>query len=339
MKSPRVQRQILLIAIMSLTFFIFNDTRGKGTAAVITNKPEVKKMFIFPLGRFSIAIPSDLKAVVQTHRFRGCEIREFVWPQGSDRLQVMDRIWHERIKEIGKLEPPEGTRNVIIEERLNPVTKPLVKGVYYYGDNEANDEGYWDLLLDAGPVGVWFKFDGLLEGKEELYNWVLQVAKGYEYRNQISTVSPQKDRYYLKYGAINRPYKSQEHTYARFEGHPLDMKLEIEMQETRHVEQNGLKERLDAAVETNSATGVDIDKIRSKKRTCAGLKGEEMIVRMRDRDKTELTFAWEYAGEVDSGERPEIQITMESPDGQLEEKVRMWDAILDSFKPMYPLTR
>ena len=45
------------------------------------------------------------------------------------------------------------------------------------------------------------------------------------------------------------------------------------------------------------------------------------------------------AGEEDSGKRPEIQITMESADGALEEKIKVWDAILDSFKPKYPMRK
>ena len=103
------------------------------------------------------------------------------------------------------------------------------------------------------------------------------------------------------------------------------------MQEIHHVEQAGLMERLGAAIETRYAPGVDVDRIRGRKRTIAGLKGEDVIVRMKDKYKTVLNFAWEYPGEVNSGERPEIQITMESPDGALEEKIKVWDSILDSF--------
>ena len=44
---------------------------------------------------------------------------------------------------------------------------------------------------------------------------------------------------------------------------------------------------------------------------------------------------WRYAGKKDSGEYPEIVLEMESPDGNLKEKLKIWDAILESMKPLY----
>jgi len=296
-------------------------------------------MYIYPLGRFSVSVPNDFKPVVQTHKIRACEIDEFLWPQGNDRQQIKDGVWNERIKKIQKSVSPECVKNVIIEERLRINSAPRTKAVFYYGNYAANDEGYWDLLLDAGPVGVWIKFDGLLGGKEKLYNWVEEVAKAYKYRDPAQRPALSTNRFFLKYGAVDLPYLATEQTYARFENQRLNMKLEIEMQETEDVEQTGLTERISTAISTDYALGVDVDKIRGQKRTIAGLKGEDVIVRMKDKYDTVLNFAWEYPGEEDSGERPEIQITMESPDGALKEKIKVWDAILDSFTPMYPRTK
>ena len=38
--------------------------------------------------------------------------------------------------------------------------------------------------------------------------------------------------------------------------------------------------------------------------------------------------------EKDSGNYPEIRIRMDSPNGQLDEKLKLWDSILSSFKPV-----
>ena len=140
----------------------------------------------------------------------------------------------------------------------------------------------------------------------------------------------------MRHGVINLPYLEQEKSYSRFEGHVLELKLEVEMSETQEVEKLGVAERLAASIVTRFVPGVDVDRIRSRSRTAAGLKGEELVMRMSaSGEETQIQFAWEYRGKADSGEYPEIQITMETPDGSLNEKLKVWDAILDSFKPMY----
>ncbi|WP_318557042.1 T6SS immunity protein Tli4 family protein [Geobacter anodireducens] len=113
------------------------------------------------------------------------------------------------------------------------------------------------------------------------------------------------------------------------------MEIDIETTETHKVEEAGLIKKTMAAMATGFATGLNIDKIRSRKKTVAGLDGEEEVLRMNDGNKTVLNFAWEYRGRKDSGEYPEIRITMDSADGKLEQKLQVWDAVLNSLKPMY----
>jgi hypothetical protein len=47
-----------------------------------------------------------------------------------------------------------------------------------------------------------------------------------------------------------------------------------------------------------------------------------------------LSFTWLYTGKTDSGDAPKISIEMETPDGRAEEKMKVWDAILDSIQPV-----
>lgn len=126
----------------------------------------------------------------------------------------------------------------------------------------------------------------------------------------------------------------QEEAYARFEGHPLGLVFRIETKDTHQVEEHGLIERTAALISSGYAAGVAIDRIRSRKRALSGISGEEEVDRMKSDGDVKLSFAWVYNGKKDSGDFPEIEITMESPDGQLEEKLKVWDAILDSFKPV-----
>ena len=113
----------------------------------------------------------------------------------------------------------------------------------------------------------------------------------------------------------------------------MEMKLRIEMNETQQVEDVGVLDRLVASLAMNFAPGVDVDKIRTGSRTVAVLPGQEIIIRGTVNDVSELFFAWDSPGREDSGEYPEIRIGLECPDGSLDEKTKIWDAALDSFRP------
>lgn len=294
-------------------------------------------MRTYYMGRFAIDVPVEMKQAVQAQTLRLAEVEDFTWPAGQQHDNAREQVWKSQIEEIRNVNLPRGIKKPIIEEQVLQVDDRLVKGVLFYGDYIASDEGTWNLLLDAGTSGLWLRYTGLLEAKKEMQDWLIKIATSY-HPIPVSAGSsfPAENLFYLKHGAINLPYKREEKTYSRFEGHPLDLKLEIDMNDTHEVETRGLAERLAASILTSYAPGVDVDKIRSRSRVAAGLKGEELVMRMSaNGEDTLIQFCWEYLGEAESGERPEIQITMETPDSDLDEKLRVWDAIVNSFKPMY----
>ncbi len=96
----------------------------------------------------------------------------------------------------------------------------------------------------------------------------------------------------------------------------------------------GLIARTAAAIASGFATGLEIKKIRSGKRKLAGIEGEEEVVSATADGKTQLDFGWRFAGRKESGDYPKIRVRMESADGQLDEKLKLWDAVLNSFKPV-----
>jgi hypothetical protein len=192
---------------------------------------------------------------------------------------------------------------------------------------------YWDVLLDTGRGGLWIKWRGLERSKDKMLGFSLDIARAYHPLN--STASPPKENaFYLEHGAIALPYLEQEETYARFEGHPLDLKLEFKTTAVHQVSESGLIDRLAASLAMRFAPGVDVDKLRTGKRAVAGLNGEEVIFRGTQDGESELSFTWLYTGKTDSGDAPKISIEMETPDGRAEEKMKVWDAILDSIQPV-----
>lgn len=327
-----LQLKRCLLIVIGLSLLACQNGEGKDKQSKGANK----SMKSYPMGRFSIDVPVAMKQAIQDQRIRSCDVREFAWPTDKIKDQIRDEVFNARLAEINKLKLPKNVTKIIMEDRKTVKTGQWARGVFYYGDHTLVKQGFWDVLVDAGPVGVWIKFKGRLEGKEKMYDWIVAVAKAYQSHNPDSSNQPaQGDRFYLQQGALNLPYMEQEHTYARFEGHPLDLKLEIEMNETQEVEKTGLANKLEKLLVSYVTPGLNIHKIRSHKRTVAGLKGEEIVMKMTEADESKLQFAWQYQGKEDSGEHPEIEITMESSDGNLDEKLKIWDSVLDSMKPMF----
>ncbi|WP_226048438.1 T6SS immunity protein Tli4 family protein [Geobacter anodireducens] len=295
-------------------------------------------MTTYPIGRFAIDVPAEMKLVHQWQRLRYAEIEEFAWPGSVPRAQARDEAWKRRLAEIGKLTPPKGKERVIIETREFPGLGDWARGVFYYGNYMMVNEGKWSVLLDYGNAGVWIETRSAIietENINKMLRNINNIAKSYTTR-RFGELKPSSGYwFYTKHGALDLPYLRQETAAARFEGHPLGLEIDIETTETHKVEEAGLIKKTMAAMATGFATGLNIDKIRSRKKTVAGLDGEEEVLRMNDGNKTVLNFAWEYRGRKDSGEYPEIRITMDSADGKLEQKLQVWDAVLNSLKPMY----
>lgn len=338
----RFQVSFLALTCCSIILLACHSGETKEKEAIYSIKKGGIKtnMRTYPMGRFSISVPIEFERTSQSHRFRGCNIEEFLWHQNSNREQAGKRVWDNHLSEIHKLRKPDGVDKLIIDSRKISNFKSFAEGVFYYGNYISARRGNWDILVDKGQTGVWLKYRGDLKAKEEMLNWVIDIVKAYRtYPPNNPSSLPSGNWYYTKYGAINLPFFEQEQTEASFYYRPLDLKLKIEMNDT-HTEEapdEGLIGRTTAVITTGYAAGVDIERIRSRKREIAGLKGEEEVDRMTSKDGTELDFGWRYAGEKNSGERPEILITMDSPDGNLDEKLKIWDAILDSLQPMYQM--
>jgi hypothetical protein len=252
---------------------------------------------------------------------------------GKSRIRIeWTALWESRIAEIRKQRRPRGIKDNIIDVRDVKVGK-WSKAVFYYVDGTSM--GNWDMLLDTGSAGLWLKFRGDIDAKEEMLSWIVDIARAYRSAEGGAGKS-YKDAFYTRHGVIPLEYIEQESTYARWIGNPLQLKLEIEINET-HVsepENEGLMARTSAAMTTGFASGVDIKRLRSHKRKVAGLDGEEEVDRMKSTQRTMISYAWRYPGKVGSGRYPEILISMESPDGDVDDKLDVWDAILDSVEPI-----
>jgi len=291
-------------------------------------------MITHHIGRFIIQVPQSMAVARRSATFRSTEITEQPWQEGMDNKKARQVVWDNHLAEIKQRKAPGGKDSPILQ--MEPLTAgQWAQGVLYYKDDRIDDEGIWEVLIDTGSSGAWFKFHGLLSAKQEMLDWMLGVARAYHSLAPSVPLS-KETAFYLEHGYIALPYLEQEGAYARFEGHPLGLKLRIQTNEIHEDEPHdeGLLGRLAATLATGFAAGVDIEKIRTGKREVGGLKGEETVLRAKTKDKTDLSFLWRYAGKKDSGDHPEIVIEIEAKDGQLEEKLKLWDAVLNSMKPV-----
>jgi hypothetical protein len=256
--------------------------------------------------------------------------------------QAKTAEWDRFMTMLNKLKPPKGKNNVIIKVRDFPGIGQWAKGVYYYYDDFSDYDGRWALLVDTGHIGVWFRGNSVVE-KEKLNHYletnIETSGKSYTFfAGQRPNVSPKGDWFYLEHGAINLPYEEQEESSARFEGHPLNLAFDIKMEMDigHYREKMGLIEKTTEMLAASVLqSGGSMSKIRLRRREVAGMKGEESILRIVDGKEKTLQFIWEFNGKEDSGEYPTTTIEMEAPDGNLDEKTKIWDTVLDSMKPMF----
>jgi hypothetical protein len=190
-------------------------------------------------------------------------------------------------------------------------------------------------LLDAGSVALWLETEGSPEFLDNLRSCVKEVAADYRLpeKDQKWPV-PGQDWFYLRHGALATPSKYDESAHVAFEGHQLEVKLEIETNTTDEPPP-GLFERFTqtmAKAVGNAVAGVS--PVRKGKRKVAGLAGEELLI--RDSEGGKLSFLWSFPGEQGSAKHPEINIVMDTSDGELDQKTALWESLLDSMRPVAP---
>jgi hypothetical protein len=329
--------------LLAVLFIILASTITYGCNMKTNNKGAIKNMKTYYIGRFCIEVPAEMVLTIRSSKLRRVDIQEVLWPKDQKPESIRNAEWERFMEEIEKLDPPEGTNKVIIKtDDLTNVEK-WIKGVFFHDKFNDDDEGTWTVLMDARNVGVWLKSNPVIVEKElakprTIPNFEI-ILKAYQPPvSAKSNIQQADNQFYLQYGAIDLPYLVQEASIARFEGNSLFTKLLIEMEmDVKHeIEPMGLIKKTRGLLAAALITpGGSISKVRLNKREVAGMPGEEAVLKVREGNETELVFTWEYNGKDDSGEYPTTRINMESPDGNLDEKLKIWDAVLDSMKPMF----
>ena len=295
-------------------------------------------------GRFVVDIPAAMSFAGGYH-LRNRKIEEVVW-RDTDTEKAAEQAWKKRLTEIEAMPPPQGVEKALIEIIDVPDIQKWCRAVFYYGDPLDTElpgiplKGYLDILCHTGRTDLWITSYGKSSAKDFMYSKSTDIARAYrapEKRFDRAEVIDGRDAFYLRYGAVDLPFEYKESVHIVFKKHPLDSQLvlSIDTDVVDKVYPIGLMDRLSAMIATNFVPGLKIEKIRTRKRIVAGLKGEEVIYRGIESDGTRgLCFAWDYPGQENAPHAPNMVIDMLAQDDHLEAKLALWDAILNSLRPV-----
>lgn len=288
------------------------------------------------LGRFGFVLPVGVD-IYSYGRVLDVAFKETPWPvdsTGSPVLGAAEQAWRARLQEIrdDRTTPrPPGVVDPIIHDTvLTPGVRLLTR--YSGGDPSLH---VTEALRDAGAHGfrVWAAYvhDEALPQRPMIEQTVAEIAHAYRPHSPEGPPHPIAGGYHLGRGAVRRPYTNHEGLRAVIHDDRSGVRIKVNT-ETGHDEGDWSVIGRWRGNLMALALGVSVDRLRARKRTVAGLKGEEAVVRLSERgdpDSTEL-FEWYSPGTIDSPLRPMFRIEMEVPSGTAEEWIPFWDRLLDS---------
>jgi hypothetical protein len=319
--------------LIAICFFILATGQGgcspnnKNSKHSSVTEKRQETMERHRVGRFAVRLPESMSRSGENYKIRFSEVEEVNWEGSRDIREVRDSLWGQKLSDIQQLKPPTGQEQIVIEERSISRNGVKLDGVLYYGFDYTEKLLAWEALLTKRSSALWIRKEFSEDYTEEVVDHLVEIASSYH-----SPPVSENAWFYLEEGAIALPYLEQESAYASFEGHPLDLTLELEMKSTDEVSEVGLLDRIAAAVGENFAPGVNTEKIRTGTRTVAGLEGEEAILKVSEDTDSTLSFSWMYPGREDSGTHPKILLKMESSVDEEDEKINIWDQVLDSME-------
>lgn len=127
-------------------------------------------MVPYYIGRFSIAVPADMKEESRKQKLRYVEIKEIVWNEGISREKAREAEWNNFMSKLEKLRPRLVKDKIIINKGDSTDIGKLSKFIFYHDHNNDNTEGTWSFLMDTGPIGVWMKGRPVKIDKEQISN-------------------------------------------------------------------------------------------------------------------------------------------------------------------------
>jgi hypothetical protein len=300
-------------------------------------------------GRFCLTIPAGFDYDPQASRYtmQSVLLKEVSWSPLDQEApattlasfqQEMARIRAESYK-IG----PEGT---VLESR--EFIPDRMKGVRIHGVNAFKDP---QLNTFEWRALVWEKEGGLILSTKET-GWersegqlkqdnLLAIGTAWKRREHPQLPpQPMPGQFYLHEGHVQLPYLAPnlasqvEEVQAVWRNPGLDLNLIFQTAVESEPETLSLLDRFaEELVELASELAGEIRTIRSRTRTVAGVRGEELVIVSDEGDDgLSLSCVWRTSGKADSGQYPAMEILLTGPANHLDLALESWNATLQSIR-------
>ena len=285
------------------------------------------------VGRFCLTVPAVMARSADTFVVQGVTLEEVAWDTSAK--DPWEAEWLKRLQHIEGLksrrESPAEAFGTILEQRM--FTPGSLKGVLYC-PTETTTLGMFGAIYNAGDGGLWLQVKTSVKNKDAAGAQLAEIAPAYHLADPAAAAPP-RGAFHLVRGHLAAPFKLAEEARARFHGGPDKLDLTFSYETTFEPRTEGLMARFASALEKSAATlfGGGARPIRSGKRKVAGLQGEELVLHTSENGKEGLAFTWTTPGEAKSGKHPEISIELTAPADRREERLQLWDALLDEIKP------
>lgn len=280
----------------------------------------------FWLGRFAVSLPQECQLQSHAYKINQVYVEEFRWPRAENAYTV---LWQNRLGEIGDAD--SGNGNIVEQGELRPgvqavVYHPLANGELLRGET----------LRRHGDNGVWYKLELAASdtSPKAIKERLATISDAYTPLNE--PVTPAGDWFYTRHGAVQLPYHGWEHVSLCWRGHALGLRVKALVLTAQETTANELVARFNAFTNDPAFAAMrsQIQKLRAGERKVAGLAGEEVaFVNLQQGSRLGLVCEWQYGGQRDSGKQPQFSLSLDTPAGQVEEKLALWDKILETCEP------
>ena len=290
---------------------------------------------MFPVGRFMIPVPKDMKLGSGIHNVNKITIEEIAWKKGRDREEYLKEVWMpvrtkawERYVEGGKLGP--SNQGGWAEDDVSHLFGyPAMLFCYRSKTADHNIDVYIGLpeailrLTESRfyPVG-----NACLAMEERILN----LFKHYRFGNK--NVAP--DSFFSAGGRVEGLKTWYEQAGLGAKRHASESRPKIYLRfDTLPPVTSESPKSIYVISGVVRKYGMKLHVLRSRKRVLAGMEGlEEVYVGgNKDDDELELTAFWRFQGVPKDPEKPDVEIQMTCPESAKEDALRMWDAVMTKF--------
>jgi len=282
------------------------------------------------VGRLVLSLPAEMRRAGQEHVLcSSVYVEEREWTSSNG----YKKVWSDWLQKLSEQRSPPGVWEILIEQRE---IAPRCQAVLAHDNEHDRTIRTWFALLDAGSHGVWMKCAREHHAPEQALARLYAVARSYRPIEKRGSFLPES-WFYLERGAITGFPLKGEYTSVQFEGAPLGPGHQLCVRVVPGAEaQSGHMGRLRRALALGLSEESTVTILQTGPRRVAGFEGEELIIQVETEDSEHLRWVWSYSGQPGALHAPCIELSMHAMGDAREEKLRLWENILESIRHLLP---